>query len=237
MKGNTPMSLYPPHPEKCKVLACATVIEEMLPLIPPLMKYEVLEFGLHTDPKMLKRALQEAVDSSENSAAYIILGYGLCSQAVVGLRSEKSTLVLPRVDDCIGLFLGSMDGYRQQLRQAPGTYYLTKGWLNAGDTPFDEYDRLEKLYGPEKARGILSQMFKNYTRLALINTGQYRLDEYREKARSTAQKFDLQYEEVPGSDSLLRAMLYGPWDDRLIVVPPGNTISFFDFRKGEMEGL
>ncbi len=243
MKRNAPVRLSPTVPEKCKVLACATVIEELLPLLPPGMKYEVLEFGLHTDPKMLKRALQEAVDRADLQSAasasgdaaidYIILGYGLCSQAVVGLRSERCSLILPRVDDCIGIFLGSMDNYRRQIHNAPGTYYLTKGWISAGDTPFDEFDRLEKIYGAEKAREILGQIFKNYTRLALINTGQYRLDEYREKARGIARKFNLRYEEIPGSDSLLKALLYGPWDDRFIVVPPKNTISFFDFRKEE----
>jgi hypothetical protein len=32
------------------VLACATVIEEMLPLLPPDVSYEVLDFGLHVNP-------------------------------------------------------------------------------------------------------------------------------------------------------------------------------------------
>ena len=65
----------------------------------------------------------------------IILGYGLCSRAVVGLRAEGCTLVVPRVDDCIAIFLGSGDAYRTQHCSEPGTYYLTKGWIEAGDAP------------------------------------------------------------------------------------------------------
>jgi hypothetical protein len=39
--------------EGCKLIACAAVIEEMLPFMPQRMSYEVLDFGLHTDPKSL----------------------------------------------------------------------------------------------------------------------------------------------------------------------------------------
>jgi hypothetical protein len=230
MKRNTTPCLVPVDPTRCKVIACSTVIEEMLPIMPEGMQYEVLGFGLHIDPALLKKTLQEAIHCSERSASVIILGYGLCSQAVVGLKSEKCVLVIPRVDDCIALFLGSSDAYRAQLHKEPGTYYLTKGWINAGDTPFDEYTRLEQLYGPEKAQTILNQVFKNYTRLALINTGQYSLASYREQTRELAGQFNLKYEEIRGSNEFVRAMLYGPWDERFLVAPPGKTISFFDFK-------
>lgn len=45
-----------------KVIACATVIEEMLPLLPTDVPYEVLDFGLHRVPEQLKKTLQAAVD-------------------------------------------------------------------------------------------------------------------------------------------------------------------------------
>ena len=236
MKRNIPIELTPPAAEKCKTIACATVIEEMLPLMPPSMQYDTLDFGLHIDPKSLKQSLQEAIDKADDSVKAIILGYGLCSQAVVGLKAKNCHLVVPRVDDCIALFLGSVSAYQHQIKKAPGTYYLTKGWIKAGDTPFDEYARLEKLYGAVRAQAILNQILKNYTRLALINTGQYRIDDYREHTRRLAEKFNLHYEEIPGSDSFIRAMLFGPWDDRFVVVPPNKSVSFFDFKKDRPEG-
>ena len=150
---------------RTKVIACATVIEEMLPHLPPGVDYRVLDFGLHVNPEALKRALQEAVDASATSAETILLGYGLCSQAVVGLRANDCTLVMPKVDDCIAIFLGSEEAYKAQFRTEPGTYYLTKGWIEAGDSPFDEYDSLVKRYGEEKAQWLMGQILKNYTRL------------------------------------------------------------------------
>jgi hypothetical protein len=218
-------------PERCKLVACAAVIEEMLPLIPPGMNHEVLDFGLHTNPKSLKRALQNVIDSSARDIETILLGYGLCSQAVVGLRSGSRTLIIPRVDDCIAIFLGSALEYQKQYRSVPGTYYLTRGWIEFGDTPFSEYDILVKRYGEQIAQRIIAQILKNYTRLAFVSTGNSELEHYREHARSMAERFGLRYEEIQGSDVLIKKMLYGTWNDEFVIIPPGETVSFLDFRK------
>lgn len=225
-KGPSPMQLA-----RTKVIACATVIEEMLHHLPPGMDYQVLDFGLHVNPDALRRALQEAIDTSITSADIILLGYGLCSQGVVGLRANNCTLVVPRVDDCIAIFLGSGEAYKAQSRAEPGTYYLTKGWIEAGDSPFDEYDSLVEQYGEQKARWLMGQVLKNYTRLALINTGQYELERYRDYCRRTAERFGLRYEEIPGSSALIKKMLQGHWDDEFVVARPGETISYLDFKR------
>jgi len=216
-------------PASRKVLACATVIEEMLPLLPDGAAYQVLDFGLHVNPANLKRALQDAIDAAAETADVVILGYGLCSMAVLGLRANGCTLVVPRVDDCIAIFLGSGCAYKEQARAEPGTYYLTKGWLEVGDTPFDEYDRLEAKYGQRKAEWVIREMIKHYTRLALIDTGQRDMERYREQVRDMARRWDLRFEEIPGSDALVRKMLFGPWDDEFVVVPPGESIRYEHF--------
>ena len=217
--------------ERCKLIACAAVIEEMLPFIPPRMSYEVLDFGLHTNPKSLKKAIQNTINSSAPDIETILLGFGLCSQAVVGLRSGSRTLIIPRLDDCIAIFLGSTAEYQKQYRSVPGTYYLTKGWIESSETPFSEYDILVKRYGEQIAQRIINQILKNYTRLAFINTGNNRLEYYREHARSMAKRFNLRYEEIQGSDVIIKKILYGPWNDEFVSIPPGKTVSFFDFRK------
>ena len=74
---------------RTKVIACATVIEEMLPLMAPDQAHEVLDFGLHLQPDQLKDALQGAIDAASTSFDTIILGYGLCSMAVVGLTANN----------------------------------------------------------------------------------------------------------------------------------------------------
>ncbi|MDE3074254.1 MAG: DUF1638 domain-containing protein [Chloroflexota bacterium] len=214
---------------RTKVLACATVIEEILPILPPQVRYQILDFGLHTRPGELKRVLQEAIDQSGADSDFVLLGYGLCSLAVVGLEARNCTLVIPRSDDCIGLFLGSRDAYRKQARLEPGTYYLTKGWIEVGDSPFSRHQHLVERYGEPRASRMIQFMLKNYKRLAFINTGQYEIEQYREHARKTSEQFGLRFEEIDGAPDLMRKLILGPWDGEFLVVPPGNVIRYEDF--------
>ena len=209
---------------RAKVIACATVIEELAPFMPEGMASQVLDFGLHTRPGLLREALQAEIDASFD-VDVVLLGYGMCSRAVIGVRATDVTLVLPRVHDCIGLFLGGQGAYTDQLRREPGTYYLTKGWIAVGDSPFEQVKRLAEKYGPERARRMVDLMLKHYTRLAFIDTGAYDLESYRDYARRTAAEFDLRFEEIEADAGLLRRLVAGPWDEEVIVVPPGGTIT------------
>jgi hypothetical protein len=215
------------------VIACATVIEEMLPLMPDSMERRVLEFGLHAVPNRLHQALQAAIDETvaahPGQALTILLGYGLCSRALEGIEARGCTLVMPRVHDCIAIFLGSHSAYQQQAGSEPGTYYLTKGWIEAGDNPFDEVDRARQRWGPERAEMIRQAMLGNYRRLALIDTGSYDLERYRATARATADRFGLRFEEIEGSPDLVRRLLEGPWDEDFVVLQPGERFTLEQF--------
>jgi hypothetical protein len=216
-------------PSRTLVMACATVIEEMLPLLPSGMQHRVFDFGLHINAQRLRQTLQETIDAVSGQFDTIILGYGLCSQALIGMKANNCRLVAPRVDDCIAIFLGSRSTYSLQCRTEPGTYYLTKGWIEVGDTPFSDYERTVQRYGKERAEYIYKILMGNYTRLALINTGQYDLDNFRDYARRTAEKFGLRYEEIEGSDSMIRKLLNGPWDEEIVVIEPGETFRLDQF--------
>ena len=215
------------------VIACATVIEEMLPLMPADMERRILEFGLHAYPAKLRETLQANIDeivaAHPDEELTILLGYGLCSQALVGVEARGCTLVVPRTDDCIAIFLGSRSAYTQQAGAEPGTYYLTKGWVEVGETPFSEHQRAVARYGEARAERIFQIMMANYKRLALINTGQYEIEKYRDYARRTAERFSLRYEEIPGATTLVEKLLFGPWDDEIIVLPPGDTFELRHF--------
>jgi hypothetical protein len=223
-RGRAGSRAFALDPATMKVIACATVIEEMAPMMPPEMARDVLDFGLHLHPGELTAALQDAIDASPGFDA-ILLGYGLCSNAVVGLRATTARLVIPRVDDCIAIFLGSRDAYRDQARREPGTYYLTKGWIEVGDSPFDEERRLAARYGEERAARMVGLMLRNYTRLAFIETGAYDIERCRDYARAAADRFGLRFEQITGAPSLVEKLLYGPWDEECLVVPLGGTVA------------
>ncbi len=69
---------------KTLVLACATVVEEMLTMMPAKYDHAVLDFGLHVNPEALRGALQGEIDKANGQYDTLILGYGLCSQTVIG---------------------------------------------------------------------------------------------------------------------------------------------------------
>ena len=218
-------------PNTCKVIACATVIEEMLPLMSPQLTWEVLPFGLHSNPEKMRTALQTAIDAAPANVETILLGLSLCAKSVVGLKSDRHTLVIPKADDCITIFLGSMAQYREQQRNEPGTLYLTKGWIESG-TPLDEQrEIMVKKYGEQKAGILFKKMLHGYKRLAFINTGNYELERYRTRSQEIAERLQLRYEEIQGNNSLVKKLLNGPWDDEFVVASPGHTVVLADFKK------
>jgi hypothetical protein len=201
----------------------------MQPLLPSHVDVLTLESGLHLNSDKLRGALQAMIDEITARAETIILGYGLCSMGVIGLKAGRSTLVIPRQDDCISIFLGSRCAYKRALDQEPGTYFLSKGWIDAGITLLDELKRMEERYGKKRAGRIMRQMLQHYRRLAFIDMGYEDQESYRHFSRKTAKEFNLTYEEIQGSPELLRKICNGPWDDAFVVAPPGHTVCLEDF--------
>ena len=219
---------------RASIIACETIGAELRDLTPKGTPCKFLEFGLHLTPEKLNAALQHEIDETPEDVGTILLGYGMCSKGAVGLRARSHTLIIPKVDDCIGLLLGSRTEQARQCSRAPGTFYLTKGWIECGDDPYTEYLKMKEKHGHERAYWLEKKIIENYTRLALVNTGNYNLEKYREYAKTVAKFFDLAFEEIPGSNVLLRKLLAGNWDEDFVIVEPGETVRydmfFGDFR-------
>jgi len=211
---------------RIKIIACQTVGEELKPLLPNGYDMEMLEYALHNVPERLHVQLQAAIDKTGPEYGTILLGYGMCANAILGLSSRRFLLVIPKADDCITLFLGSRQEYLRQLSLAPGTFFLTKGWIECGEDPYTEYCALRTKYGHEKAYKITKRYIGNYTRLALINSGNYDSEAYRKYARMVSDYFDLDYEEIPGSNELLKNFVSRAWENGFVIVPPGGVVRY-----------
>jgi hypothetical protein len=133
------------------------------------------------------------------------------------------------VDDCIGIFLGSREAYLKQVKAEPGTYYLTKGWIEAGDDLFGSFHQMIERYGPELAERLIKRMLQNYTRLVFINTGKYKVEDYREHTKNLASRYNLRFEEIKGAPTLVDKIVHGSWDKDFVVVPPGHPIPYEAF--------
>jgi hypothetical protein len=211
---------------RTKIIACQTVGEELKSLLPNGYDMEMLEYGLHNVPDKLHDQLQAAIDRTGPEYGTILIGYGMCANAILGLKSRRFRLVIPKADDCITLFLGSRQEYLRQLSLAPGTFFLTKGWIECGEDPYTEYCALRTKYGHGKAYKITKRYIHNYTRLALINSGNYSSEAYRKYAKMVSDYFDLDYEEIPGSNELLEKFVSGAWEKGFVIVPPGGVVRY-----------
>jgi hypothetical protein len=220
-----------PEP-RTKIIACQTVGEELKPLLPSHFEMETLEYGLHNTPEKLHIQLQDAIDHTSPEFGTILIGYGMCANAVVGIQARRFRLVIPKADDCITLYLGSREEYLRQLKLAPGTYYLTKGWIEHGEDPYTEYCAMREKYGHDKAYRITKRYILNYTRLVLINSGNFNSEAYRKYAKMVADHFGLTYEEIQGSTEFLERFVQGEWEKDFVVVPPGGVVRYDMFYGG-----
>ena len=95
---------------KSTIIACKTLEEELLYVMESLSMHPPvvwLESGLHNNPAHLHERLQEELDKITGQEL-VIMAFGFCGNSVLHLKTGNYTLILPRVDDCISLLLGSV---------------------------------------------------------------------------------------------------------------------------------
>jgi hypothetical protein len=190
-----------------------------------------LDYGLHEFPKKLTKAVQEQIDGVQGPSR-ILLSYGLCGNGLNGIQAGEHTLVIPRADDCIAIFLGSYQAYLKEFNDNPGTYYLTKGWLESGSDPLKQYHQTVEKYGAETGEWIMDQQYMNYRRLVFVAHTQEDLERYRPRAQEVAEycaRWGMKYEEVLGSDAYIRNLVeavntLSDSNEEFLVISPGGII-------------
>jgi len=187
-----------------------------------------LDQVLHRTPGKLLALVQEKIDEAAQTASRIVLGYGLCSNGVVGVTARQQGLIIPRCHDCIALFLGSPARYHDIFHSKPGTYYLTPGWLAEKKDPLgiieDDY---VKRVGREMGEWAMREELKNYTRIALVDTGVGDIEPLRARAQENARFFSMRYEEIRAASLAFFARLMdGPYDEaEFLRLHPGEPVT------------
>ncbi|HEY3426271.1 MAG TPA: DUF1638 domain-containing protein [Negativicutes bacterium] len=184
---------------------------------------------LHLEPMTLKEHLQKELDAI-NGFDRVLLAFGYCGNALLGLKPPSFSLIFPKVDDCITLCLGSCER-RKEISDEMGTYFYTKGWMeykhNIWNVYQHEFPRLADRYGKERAEKVWSKMLpKQYKRLGIIETGAYELGEVLKKAETMATNLNLCYQVIPGTTAYIEKLLTGQWDEEFITIYPGETVTF-----------
>ena len=215
------------------VIACKVFQNFIEAYLPDGLAGEItfLDYGLHAVPRNLKIKLQEQIDCV-SEPSLIVLGYGLCGNGLHGIKAGPHTLLVPRTDDCIAILLGSYATYQREFNDTPGTYYLTKGWLESGSNPLVEYQKYVEKYGERQAQWLMDTQYQHYRRLALVAHQPGDLEKYRPLAIEVAEycaQWGVGYEEILGSDAYLErlgqvAQALELAGDDFVVVPPGGEL-------------
>ena len=195
--------------------------------------------GLH-DLGQIKMPIElqkelDTIDTSKYDA--LLLCYGLCCNGVCGLKVDIP-IVLPRAHDCITLFMGSKERYRDYFDLNPGTMFSAGGWVDLDiELGFDEtrsmfgdmsYAEFVEQHGREAAEYVKEMLYSyldRYKKVAFINNDIGDIEKYRNAALDQARQYDWDFEEVEGSTRLIQNMLDGIWpEEDFLVIEPGHTI-------------
>jgi len=175
--------------------------------------------GLHNEPDRLRSEVQDAMDNTcdvqDRPYDAAILGYGLCSNGIVGL-SAKIPIVVPRGHDCITLLLGSKEKYQEYFDSHRG----------------DRFERLlkeyEAKYSADNARYLMETeqgWMKEYSWAAYVDWGLIGGEDYKQYTRDCAEFLHWSYDEMQGDPSLMQRLVDGDWNEaEFLTVKPGEKI-------------
>ncbi len=197
----------------------------------------LMEQGLHEEPKKLRREVQKALDNTCDIQGRpydsSLLGYGLCSNGIVGL-SAKIPIVAPRGHDCITLLLGSKDKYQEYFDSHRGVYWYSPGWIESDEQPSKErYEKklkeYKEKYGDDNAQYLMEveqNWIKEYDWATYIDWGLTDSDEYKNYTKRCAEFLHWNYDELKGNPVLMQKLVDGDWNDsEFLVVKPGRKIN------------
>ncbi|MDR2738550.1 MAG: DUF1638 domain-containing protein [Treponema sp.] len=216
------------EPDTC-IVSCETLKQELEAVMKRRhCEYPVIwiDSGKHAWPDKLRIAVQEAIDGVSPSYKTVLLLFGFCGNALVGIEARNSRLVLPKAADCIPLFIGSRE---EREAYGTGTYFFTGGYLNSGGSIASDTNRVFQRYGEKRGLSILKKMIGHYRDFAVIDTGTFNVPEVKATVERFAQLVEIPVKVIPGNLRFIDALLADAWpEDSFLTVKPGEKITFED---------
>jgi len=226
---------------KLKLISCEVLEREALHCAGTAgvhIEIEYTEKAAHEKPEMLQKRIQDIIDRSKDYDA-ILLGYGLCGNALNGLRAEGCRLVVPKAHDCCTLFLGSKKRFNELFEGRESmswgsTGYCEKdgGYLRNSEIGsiigYDRtYEQYVEEYGKENAKYIWETIHPERESddvlfIKIPETYDHSVYNEFEKEMTESGKI-ITVEE--GNMSIISKLVNGDWDDDFLIVEPGNEIS------------
>lgn len=219
------------------VLACEALKAEIDYLVshmddPPEIIF--LENELHNEPDKLRATLQAKIDELENTRPEIkriAMVYGLCGRAFTGVSPSRVQLIVPRVHDCIPLYLGLSQEKANKYSHEGGILWLSAGALEYTRLPkhlvYERHTLYRDKYGEKRAERMIkaeNAVFSNYGGACFIRWPEL-ASRYQDFAQKVAAELSLKYTEMAGeTDFLLQILSGGDSGERFLVLNPGETL-------------
>ena len=233
-----------------KILACKIFQRELAQVLltcPNALDITFMRQDLHMTPTLLRDALQKEIDLIESGndlhtnenrfgeMEAILLGYGLCSNALAGIKSSRLPLVIPRAHDCITHFMGSKEAYADYFEKVKGTFFYNQSWLDLGlelgesDLERKRSEYMEKFDGDEDTVEYLlemdKEMLKNYHYITYITWPGMANESGIEKANAMAAKAGMKLLQYEGSNRLMEDFVNGNWNEKdFLILKPGQIL-------------
>jgi hypothetical protein len=166
-----------------------------------------MELGLHNRKQNLQDGLVKAAREMGRYADVLVLGYGLCGNALEKPHELLAVADVPifipmdqdhPVDDCVGLIIGGRECYYREQCRVAGTFFMIPGWTRHWKALF------EKEYGKfdiEFTKRIFGM--SNYERSLLIPNQALPVQEMRQNIEEFNRLFGLRTDLLEGSLDLL----------------------------------
>ncbi len=194
------------------VIACRVMEPDLVALAgdAPGLSIQYLEQSLHRTPRRLAPKVQAIIDQAPPDVAQVVLGYGLCSNGIAGVRAGRQELIVPLAEDASA---SSWLPWRANAElfgpaRAPTT---DPGWLAENQGPPGHHrarSYVPRVGARERGLGHAGEL-KHYTHLALIDSGTVPLGRPAPRPWPTPRFFGMQYTELQGQDHYLRQLLHG----------------------------
>jgi hypothetical protein len=180
-------------------------------VFPPEEEFNVvvqcMRVGLHSVIAHLREGVKGAAMEMGPFVDAILLGYGLCGNALGNPRELLANLHVPLfipmdedhpVDDCVGLLIGGRENYYEEQCKCAGTMFWTPGFARHWKEIFREGE--SRGYEPD----MLKRLMRDYERVLLIPSPVMEEEELMKSAEEFAERFGLRTETGSGSLEILQ---------------------------------
>jgi hypothetical protein len=241
---------------RLKLIACEVFTREIcfcMEDTPHVIDMEFTAIASHDHPETMRKSLQEkidAIDAGNRGYDAVLLCFGLCGNAIAGLTSRSTQLVVPRAHDCATILLGSKKLFKKYFESMPSQPYTSRGhiehncecdvrslWTKDAMTQKAEY---AKRYGEDNAAAIYDVMNPHvahsahgahgmrgaHNRVVYIGIAQTQSKECTAAAKDKAARDGAEFVNLKGSLGLIQNLMSGTWyPDDFLIVKPGRTIA------------